>query len=178
MSGLDWFPTLLAAAGNPDIREQLRVGRELGGRSYRVFLDGYDQLPLLTGQGPSRRNEVFYFTEGTLSAVRIGDYKYRFTDQPAGWLGGTVQLDWPVITNLRLDPFERMGMPGPGSGSLHFYTFFLNNFWRFVLVQQEVGRYAQSFVQFPPMQRGASFNMDAVRAQIEAAIARGRSRGN
>ncbi len=178
MSGLDWFPTLLAAAGNPDIREQLRVGRELGGRSYRVFLDGYDQLPLLTGQGPSRRNEVFYFTEGTLSAVRIGDYKYRFTDQPAGWLGGTVQLDWPVITNLRLDPFERMGMPGPGSGSLHFYSFFLNNFWRFVLVQQEVGRYAQSFVQFPPMQRGASFNMDAVRAQIEAAIARGRSRGN
>ena len=178
MSGLDWFPTLLAAAGNPNIKDELRAGRDLGGRNYHVFLDGYDQTAMLTGQGPSTRNEVFYFTEGTLSAVRIGDYKYRFTDQPQGWLGGTVHVDWPIIVNLRLDPFERMGLPAGANGSLNFYTFFLNNFWRFVFVQQEVARYAQSFVEFPPMQRGASFNMEAVKAQIETAIARARSRSN
>ena len=178
MSGFDWFPTLLAAAGNPSIKEQLRAGRDLGGRNYRVFLDGYDQTAMLTGQGPSSRNEIFYFTEGTLSAVRINDYKYRFTDQPQGWLGGTVHVDWPIIVNLRLDPFERMGLPAGANGSLHFYTFFLNNFWRFVFVQQEVARYAQSFVEFPPMQRGASFNMEAVKEQIEAAIARARNRAN
>jgi len=174
MSGLDWFPTLVAAAGNPAIKDELRQGRDLGGRTYRVFLDGYNQLPMLTGQGPSSRNEIFYFTEGTLAAVRIGDYKYRFTDQPQGWLGGTVRVDWPFITNLRLDPFERMGLPSGANGSLHFYVFFLNNFWRFVFVQQEVARYAQSFVEFPPMQRGASFNMEAVKASIEAAIERAR----
>ena len=178
MSGLDWFPTLVAAAGNPNIKDELRQGRDLGGRTYRVFLDGYNQLPMLTGQGPSSRNEVFYFTEGTLAAVRIGDYKYRFTDQPTGWLGGTVRLDWPMITNLRLDPFERMGLPNGAAGSLHYYVFFLNNFWRFVFVQQEVARYAQSFVEFPPMQRGASFNMEAVKAAIEAAIERARGMKN
>lgn len=178
MSGLDWFPTLLAAAGNPNIRDQLRAGLDLGGRNYRVYLDGYDQTAMLTGRGPSARNEIFYFTEGTLAAVRIGDYKYRFTDQPQGWLGGTVRVDWPMITNLRLDPFERMGLPSGANGSLHYYTFFLNNFWRFVFVQQEVARYAQSFVEFPPMQRGASFNMEAVRAQVEAAIERARGARN
>jgi arylsulfatase len=178
MSGLDWFPTLLAAAGQPNVKEQLRAGLGLNGTTYRVFLDGYNQIPMLTGTGPSSRNEVFYFTEGTLSAVRIGDFKYRFTDQPNGWLGGTVRLDWPSIVNLRLDPFERMGMPQGANGSLHFYNFFLDNFWRFVFVQQEVARYAQSFVEFPPMQRGASFNMEAVKQQIESAIAAARSRSN
>ena len=104
--------------------------------------------------------------------MRLDDYKYRFTDQPDGWLGGTVKVDWPIIVNLRLDPFERTGMPGAGgSGSLAFYNWFATEFWRFVLVQQEVGKAAQSFIDFPPMQKGASFNMEAVKAQIEAQIA-------
>jgi arylsulfatase len=60
--------------------------------------------------GSSRRNEIYYFAEGTLGAVRIGDYKYRFIDQPQGWLGGTIKMDWPMLVNLRLDPFERTGM--------------------------------------------------------------------
>ena len=174
MSGLDWFPTLVAAAGNPNIAAELRAGRDLGGQTYKVHLDGYNQLPMLTGQGPSNRKEIFYFTESTLAAVRINDYKYRFTDQPGGWIGGTVKLDWPAITNLRLDPFERMGLPNGANGSLHFYNFFLDNFWRFVFVQQEVAKTAETFIQFPPMQRGASFNMEAVKAQIEAAIAAAR----
>src|SRR6202008_3927164 len=101
--------------------------------------------------------EIFYFAEGTLGAVRVGDYKYRFIDQPAGWLGGTVKVDWPILVNLRLDPLERTGMPSGGSGSLAYYNWFAYEFWRFVSVQQEVAAYAKSFVQFPPMQKGASF---------------------
>ena len=85
-SGLDWFPTFLAAAGNPGIREELLKGKPLGDRTYKVHLDGYNQTDLLTAHGPSKRREVFYFTESTLGAVRINDYKYRFTDQPNGWL--------------------------------------------------------------------------------------------
>ncbi|MDB5378993.1 MAG: sulfatase [Rubritepida sp.] len=179
MSGLDWFPTLVAAAGNPNIREQLLTGLDIGGRNYRVHLDGASQLPMLTGQGPTSRNEVFYFTEGTLSAVRIGDWKFRLTDQPDGWTGATVRLDMPLLTNLRLDPFERMGFPRGQNGAWGFaMNFFVHEFWRFVFLQQEVARYAETFVEFPPMQRGASFNLDAVKAQVEAAIAAARRARN
>ncbi len=166
-SGLDWFPTLVAAAGNPNIVAELKQGKQLGATTYKVHLDGYDQTPLITGKGPSNRHEVFYFAEGTLGAVRLNDYKYRFIDQPQGWLGGTVKVDWPIIVNLRLDPFERTGI----SGSLAFYNWFVDQFWRFVLVQEVVGRGAQSFIEFPPMQHGASFNMEAVKAMIEKASA-------
>ncbi len=169
MSGLDWFPTFVATAGDPNIAAELLDGKKLGDHSYKVHLDGYDQTNLLTGKGPSNRHEIFYFAEGALGAVRIDDYKYRFIDQPNGWLGGTVKLDWPGIVNLRLDPFERMGMPTASGGSLAFYDFFVHEFWRFVYVQKEVGTYAQTFIAFPPMQKGASFNMEAVKQQIEAA---------
>jgi arylsulfatase len=74
-------------------------------------------MDLITGKGPSARHEIFYFTEGTLSAVRLDDFKYRFTDQPGGWLGGTVKVDWPILTNIRLDPFERTGLPNGDKGS-------------------------------------------------------------
>src|SRR6187200_2492553 len=104
ISGLDWLPTFVAAAGNPNIGEELKKGKQLGDRTYKVHLDGYNQMDLITGKGPSKRQEIFYFTEGTLSAVRIGDYKYRFTDQPSGWLGATSKVDWPNLVNLRLDP--------------------------------------------------------------------------
>ncbi len=170
ISGLDWFPTFVAAAGNPNIVEELKAGKQLGERSYKVHLDGYNQLDLISGKGPSSRHEVFYFTEGTLSAVRIDDFKYRFTDQPNGWLGATVKVDWPLLTNLRLDPFERTGMPGGDKGSMAFYNWFVYEFWRFVFVQQQVAKLAQTAIDFPPMQGAASFNLDAVKAQIEAAM--------
>ena len=109
ISGLDWFPTFVAAAGNPSIVEELKQGTQLGERNYKVHLDGYNQIDLITGKGPSQRHEVFYFAEGTLGAVRIDDFKYRFIDQPSGWFGGTVKLDVPILVNLRLDPFERHG---------------------------------------------------------------------
>jgi arylsulfatase len=162
-SGLDWFPTFVAVAGNPNIAAELQQGKSLAGTSYKVHLDGYNQLDLLTGKGPSKRDEIFYFAEGTLGAVRIGDYKYRFIDQPNGWLGATVKVDWPIIVNLRLDPFERTGL----NGSLNFYNWFAYEFWRFTFVQQEIGSYAQTFIQFPPMQKGASFNLEALKAELQ-----------
>ena len=172
VSGLDWFPTFVAAAGNPNIVDELRKGKQLGDRNYKVHLDGYDQTDLITGKGPSKRREIFYFTEGTLSAVRLDDFKYRFTDQPNGRFGATVKVDWPILTNLRLDPYERLGMfNGKDGGSIAYYNWFAYEFWRFVFVQQQVAQAAQSFIDFPPMQGGASFNMAAIKEQIEKAIA-------
>jgi arylsulfatase len=170
VSGLDWFPTFVAAAGNPNIVGELLEGKDLGGTTYKVHLDGFNQLDFITGKSPSKRNEIFYFAETTLGAVRIGDYKYRFIDQPEGWLGNTVKVDWPILTNIKLDPFERTGMPQNGSGSMNFANWYTYEFWRFVFVQQEVGKFAQSFIDFPPMQQAASFNLEAVKEQIEAAI--------
>ncbi|MGB2931348.1 MAG: sulfatase-like hydrolase/transferase, partial [Methyloceanibacter sp.] len=167
VSGLDWFPTLVAAAGNPNIVDELKAGKDFGGQTYKVHLDGYNQLGLLTGKTPSARNEIFYFTETTLGAVRINDYKYRFTDQPGGWLGNTVHLDWPVLSNLRLDPFERTSTPQQSMFEANWYVY---EFWRFVFVQQEVAKFGETFVAYPPMQKGASFNLEGVKAQILQAI--------
>src|SRR5262249_20176443 len=140
-------------------------------QTYKVHLDGYDQTDLITGKGPSERHEIFYFTESTLSAVRLDDFKYRFTDQPNGWLGPTVKVDWPILVNLRLDPYQRTGLPFSDRGSLSFYNWCPYVFWGFALVQQEVAETANSLFACPPMQRGASFNLEAVKAQIQAAIA-------
>jgi arylsulfatase len=167
-SGLDWFPTFVAAAGNPDIVDELKKGKQLGDMTYKVHLDGYNQTALLTGKGPSKRHDIFYFTESTLSAARVDDYKYRFTDQPNGWLGATVKVDWPILVNLRLDPFERTGMyNGKDNGSLAYYNWFAYEFWRFALVQKEIAQTAQTFLEFPPMQKGASFNLEALKAELE-----------
>ena len=171
VSGLDWFPTLVAAAGNPNVTAELLQGKKIGDQTFKVHLDGYNQLDLITGKGASKRHEIFYLTELTLSAVRIDDYKYRFTDQPGGWLGATEKIDWPILVNLRLDPYERTGMPDGKGGSIAYYNWFAYEFWRFVFVQQEVAKAAQSFIEFPPMQKGASFNMEAVKQQIERAVA-------
>jgi arylsulfatase A-like enzyme len=153
-------------AGNGNIVDELKQGKKLGERTYKVHLDGYDQTDFLTGKGPSKRQEVYYFAEGTLGALRIGDYKYRFIDQPSGWLGGTVKVDWPLLTNIRLDPFERTGI----TGSLEYGNWYMYEFWRYVFVQQEVARAAQTFVDFPPMQKGASFNLESVKEQVQRAI--------
>jgi arylsulfatase len=167
VSGLDWFPTFVAAAGDPNIIDELKAGKQLNGRTYKVHLDGYDQTDLITGKGPSRRHEIYYFTETTLSAVRIDDYKYRFTDQPSGWLGATVKVDWPILVNLRLDPYERTGLfNGKDNGSLAYYNWFAYEFWRFVVAQKEVARAAQTFIDFPPMQKGASFNLEQLKEEL------------
>jgi arylsulfatase len=163
VSGLDWFPTFVAAAGDPNIADELKAGKQLGDRTYKVHLDGYNQMDLISGQGPSKRTEVFYFAETTLGAIRVGDYKYRLIDQPNGWLGGTVKVDWPIIVNLRLDPFERTGI----TGSFAFYNWFVFEFWRFTLMKQVVAEYAQTFLDYPPMQKAASFNLQQLKEELE-----------
>jgi arylsulfatase len=171
ISGLDWFPTLVAAAGNANVGEELKAGKPIGEQTYKVHLDGYNQLDMITGKGPSNRNEIWYFGESELGAVRIGDFKYRFLDQPGGWLGEKTKPDVPYVTNLRLDPFERTGWPNNQTkeGSQNYMSWFLYEFWRFVFVQQEVEKLAMTAIEFPPMQKGASFNLDAVKTKIAAA---------
>jgi arylsulfatase A-like enzyme len=172
VSGLDWFPTLVAAAGDPNVVSELLTGKKIVDQTFKVHLDGYNQLDLITGKAPSARHEIFYLTETTLAAVRIDDFKYRFTDQPGGWLGATEKVDWPILVNLRLDPYERTGMfNGKDNGSIAYYNWFVYEFWRFVFVQKEVAKAAQTLIEFPPMQGGASFNMSAVKAAVDKAIA-------
>ena len=106
-------------------------------------------------------------------AVRIDDFKYRFIDQPDGWIGSKVHVDAPSLTNLRLDHFERLGNPENGTlkgAQGYFNQWFLYEFWRFVFVQQQVANLAQTAIEFPPMQKGASFNLDAVKAKIDEAM--------
>jgi len=129
-------------------------------------LDDYNQLDLITGKGPSKRREIFYFAEGTFGAIRLDDHKYRFIDQPGGWLRGTVKPDWPILTNLRLDPFERTGM----GSSFAYFDWVAFEFWRFVFVQRIVFKVGQSFIEFPPMQKPASFNLEAVKEQVLLAM--------
>lgn len=167
-SGMDWLPTFVAAAGNPNITDELLKGKKIGDRTYKNHLDGYNQMAAITGQGPSARHEIFYLGESTVGAVRIDDYKFRFIDQPNGWLGEKTHPDVPYITNLRLDPFERTGWPNNGTkeGGQQYFDWFKFQFWRFVFVQQIIGKELQTFIDYPPMQRGASFNLDAVKAEM------------
>ena len=172
-SGLDWLPTFVSIAGNPNITEELLKGKTIDGRTYKNHLDGYDQTAAITGKGKSARHEIFYLGESTVGAVRIDDYKFRFIDQPAGWLGEKTHPDVPYITNLRLDPFERTGWPNDGTkeGAQQYFDWFKFQFWRFVFVQQLMGKEIQTFLDYPPMQRGASFNLDAVKAEMATRMA-------
>ncbi|HTQ40187.1 MAG TPA: arylsulfatase [Pirellulales bacterium] len=170
-SGLDWFPTLCAAAGNSNITDQLLKGVTLGDQQYKNHLDGYNQMDLITGQGPSKRHELFYFAGPKLGAVRLDDMKFQFFQQPQGWPGPKLTTDMPGLVNLRQDPFERFpsiagetaltGAWGYGN------DFFAREFWRFVLVQQKVAELAKTAIDYPPMQDPASFNLDAVKKQID-----------
>ncbi len=171
ISGLDWFPTLCAAAGNPNITDQLLKGVQLGDREYKNHLDGYNQLDMLTGKGPSNRHELWYFGGPKLGAVRLDDFKFQFFQQPQGWPGPKVVTDMPSMVNIRQDPFERTPSTGGQSlndlGGGYMNDFFAREFWRFVLVQQRVATLAKTAIEFPPMQDPASFNLEAVKKQID-----------
>jgi len=173
-SGLDWFPTFLAAAGNPNITDQLLKGVKLGDRSYKNHLDGYNQMDLLQGKGPSARHELFYFGGPHLGAIRLDDFKFTFFQQPFGWPGPKVTTDMPVLVNIRQDPFERTpnlnGESWNNSAPAYTNDFFAREFWRFVMVQQYVVKLAETAVNYPPMQAPASFNLDAVKQQIQEKI--------
>jgi len=170
-SGMDWYPTFVAAAGNPNISQQLLAGVKLGDRTYKNHLDGYNQMALLEGKGPSARHEIFYFGGAELGAVRVDNFKYQFYDQPQGWPGPKVQTDMPKIYNIRQDPFERTPELSFLQGSpAWFNEFFGREAFRFVFVQQVVLQLGETAINYPPMQDPASFNLTVVKAKIEAAI--------
>ncbi len=170
-SGLDWLPTLAAAAGNPDISNQLLKGVKLGDQTYKNHLDGYNQMDLLLGKGPSARHELFYFGGPHLGALRIDDFKFQFFQQPYGWPGEKVTTDMPTIVNLRQDPFERTpsirGQTLNDAGGGYMNDFMAREFWRFVLVQKQVAALAETAIDFPPMQAPATFNLEAVKRSVE-----------
>jgi arylsulfatase A-like enzyme len=170
-SGLDWYPTFVAAAGNPNITQQLLQGVKLGDQTYKNHLDGYDQMALLEGKGPSARHELFYFGGPELGAVRVDNFKYQFYTQPDGWPGPKVTTDMPLIYNIRQDPFEGTPILNFAQGApAWFNEFFGREAWRFVLVQDVVAELGQTAIDFPPMQAPASFNLTNVKEKIKAAI--------
>ena len=113
MSGLDWFPTFVGAAGNPEIVSELKQGKALGEQTYKVHLDGYNQIPYLTGEAAEspRRAIVYFSDDGDLIAVRVEDWKFHLAVQRADtmrqWAEPFVKLRVPYIISLRRDPFER-----------------------------------------------------------------------
>lgn len=170
-SGLDWLPTLASAAGDSDITSKLLKGVKLGDRTYKNHLDGYNQIDLLTGKGPSKRHEIFYFGGAELGAVRIDNFKYQFYDQPNGWPGTKESLDMPLLYNIRQDPFERTPIQNWGEGSGDYMNgFYGREFWRFVFVQDIVAKLGATAIEYPPMQDPASFNLSEVKRKIDAAI--------
>ena len=173
ISHLDWLPTLLSAAGAPGVRDALLRGHEADGRTFRVHLDGYDFLPYLTGEaegGP--RVEFFYFSDdGDLVALRYDNWKLVFMEQRlqgtvAVWLEPLVPLRAPKLFNLRTDPFERAD-----THSNVYWDWYIDRIFLLVPAQAIVGEFLQTFLEFPPRQKAASFSIDQVQARLEAAIA-------
>jgi arylsulfatase A-like enzyme len=173
-SGLDWFPTLADAAGAPNITDELLKGWTYGDQTYKNHLDGYDQMDVITGAGPSKRHEIWYFGGASLGALRLDDFKFQFFQQPYGWPGEKITTDMPTIVNLRQDPFERTpsirGETLNDLGGGYMNDFYAREFWRFVLVQQYVGKLAMTAIDYPPMQDPASFNLDEVKKKVDTMI--------
>jgi arylsulfatase len=129
---------------------------EIGGRTYKVHLDGVDQTPMLTGTGPSRRRTYFYFTETKFHGMRVGDWKFLYTGQDR-WFNGVVNnLTTPVITNLALDPFERF------SHARGHDEWQENRAWTLSPAVGEVVKFVETFNEFPPRQKSLDFNMDEI----------------
>jgi arylsulfatase len=163
---MDWFPTFLAAAGVPEVKQMLRTGTnsQALNRFYKVHLDGYNILPLLTGEtDQSPRKEVFYFSDdGDLTALRYGDWKVLFMEQPVAgtfrvWQQPFVPLRVPFIFNLRRDPYERATIT-----SNSYYEWLIDRAYLLVPAQAYVGQFLQTFQEFPPRQKAASFSLDKV----------------
>ncbi len=174
VSHLDMLPTLLAAAGVPDVKAQLLKGYTAGGRAYKVHLDGYDQLPYLTGQvKDSPRREFFYFSDdGDLTALRFDNWKFVYAQQRtegtmALWGEPFVKTRLPWLFNLRTDPFERATIT-----SNTYWDWYLENSYMLLAGQQYVGQFLATFKEFPPRQKAASFTIDQVMEQMRAAIPR------
>jgi arylsulfatase len=159
----DMLTTLAAAAGDKTVKEGLLKGRTMGGRSYRVHLDGYDLGPALRGESAWPRREFIYWTDdGSVAALRYDDYKITFLMQPAEglrvWQEPFVELRAPSITNLRMDPFER----AEHENAMGYQRWYMDHMFVIAPAAAYVGQWLQSFRQFPPRQKPGSFNLDRV----------------
>jgi arylsulfatase len=168
VSHLDWLPTFLAAADEPDIAEKLKTGHQAGGKTFRVHLDGYNLLPYLTGEAAkSPRPAFFYFSDdGDLVALRFDNWKVVFLEQRAPgtlqiWAEPFVALRVPKLFNLRTDPFERADVT-----SNTYWDWVIDRIFLLVPVQDIVGALLATFQEFPPRQKSASFTIDQVMTRL------------
>jgi len=163
----DWVPTFMAAVGDTSIAQKLLSGYTAAGKTFKVHLDGYNQLPLLTGTGPDRRKEFFYWTDdGNLAAVRYERWKLLFLEQRAVgfkvWSEPLVPLRVPLVEDLRADPFERSQRDAEGYGN-----YILNHAFLMVPAQAYVAKHLQTYVEFPPRQKPGSFSLDQVLRKLQ-----------
>lgn len=172
MSHLDWLPTLLAAAGDPEIKSKLLLGYRAGNKTYRVHLDGYNCLPFLLGESDkSPRTEFFYFSDdGNLTGLRYDNWKLVFAEQR---MPGTLQI-WaepftllrvPKLFNLRTDPYERADIT-----SNTYWDWYLNHAFLMLPAQKYVGKFLSTFKEYPPRQRPASFTIDQVMEKLQRPV--------
>jgi arylsulfatase len=168
VSHLDWLPTLLAAAGEPDIKEKLKQGHKAGDKTFRVHLDGYNLLPNLTGQEQkSPRIGFFYFSDdGDLVAVRYDNWKLVFMEQRVIgtlriWAEPFIPLRVPKMFNLRTDPYERADQT-----SNTYYDWLIDHAFLVIPAQGIVGEFLATFREFPPRQKAASFTIDQVMEKL------------
>jgi arylsulfatase len=174
VSHQDALPTLLAAAGEPDIIEKAKAGHTIGDRTYRVHIDGYNMLPYFSGEvDESPRREFFYINDdGQLMALRYDDWKAVFLEQRASglqvWMEPFIELRIPKIFNLRQDPFERAPLE-----SNTYYDWLIDHAFMLVPAQAIVANAVQTLIQYPPRQKPAAFNLDTVLANIENAMGGG-----
>jgi arylsulfatase len=165
----DMLPTLLAATGDTTVIADLKVGRKVGDRTYKVHIDGYDLLPALKGASAWPRKEFLYWTDdGNVAAVRYGDWKASFLVQNAEglkvWQQPFEQLRAPLLTNLRMDPFER----AQHDDAMGYQRWYLEHMFMIAPAAGYVGNWMQSFRDFPPRQKPGSFNLDRVMEAVTA----------
>ena len=170
VSGLDWLPTLVAAAGDPDIKDKLLKGHQAAGKTFKVHLDGYNQLPYLTGQQPrSARKEFIYFNDdGDVVGIRFENWKVVFEEQRAAgtlriWAEPFTKLRVPKVFNLRSDPYERADVT-----SNTYYDWLMSDGAGVIVAGPAItGQFLASFKEFPPSQRPSSFSIDQIVAKME-----------
>ncbi len=170
---LDWLPTFLAAAGEPDIKEKLLNGHTAGNKTFKVHLDGFNLMPYLTGKvDQSEREGFFYFSDdGDLTGIRFKNWKVVFMEQRATgtlriWAEPFTALRVPKIFNLRTDPFERADIT-----SNTYYDWLLDRAYMVGAAQILANRFLVTFEEFPPRQKAASFSIDQAVAKLEATLA-------
>ena len=168
-SHMDMIPTLLAAAGVPDVKEKLLKGLQVGGKRFKVHLDGYNITDTLAGRAANPRHEYFYFSDdGSLVGLRYDQWKIVFAEQRAHsmdvWEEPFVTLRLPKIFNLRSDPFERAD-----HDSVDYERWRIDRLFLLVPAQQYVGKFLSSFKEFPPSQKPGSFSLDQVLASLQRA---------